>query len=60
MLTGNGNSSNARALHCDRAGGSQESAAERFLRAHHHKGEVPLVTVDIGANDVDGCAAHRY
>lgn len=29
----------------------------RFLRQHHHKGEVPLVTVDIGANDVDGCGS---
>jgi lysophospholipase L1-like esterase len=55
MLTGQGNNANARLLHCDRAGGSQEAAAERFLRTHHHSGEVPLVTVDIGANDVDGC-----
>jgi lysophospholipase L1-like esterase len=55
MLTGHGNDANARLLHCDRAGGSQEAAAGRFLRAHHHAGEVPLVTVDIGANDVDGC-----
>lgn len=55
MLTGQGNATNARTLHCDRAGGSQEAAAERFLRTHHHPGEVPLVTVDIGANDVDGC-----
>ena len=55
MITGQGNNANARLLHCDRAGGSQEAAAERFLRAHHHPGEVPLVTVDIGANDVDGC-----
>ncbi len=55
MLTGHGNDANARLLHCDRVGGSQLTAAERFLRAHHAKGEVPLVTVDIGANDVDGC-----
>ena len=55
MLTGQGNAANARALHCDLAGGSQLKAAERFLRTHHAKGEVPLVTVDIGANDVDGC-----
>jgi lysophospholipase L1-like esterase len=55
MLTGQGNNANARLLRCDRMGGSQEAAAERFLRAHHHPGEVPLVTVDIGANDVDGC-----
>lgn len=55
MLTGHGNDENARLLHCDRAGGSQLSAAVRFLKAHHNKGEVPLITVDIGANDVDGC-----
>ena len=46
----------AKILHCDRQGGSQEAAAERFLKTHHRKGEVPLITVDIGANDVDGCA----
>ena len=57
MLTGHGNDRAARMLHCDRAGGSQLKAAERFLRAHHRPGEVPLVTVDIGANDVDGCAS---
>ncbi len=38
-------------------GGSQEAAAEAFLKAHHAQGEVALVTVDIGANDVDGCTA---
>jgi lysophospholipase L1-like esterase len=52
MLTG-GNK-DAQLYHCDRTG-AQLAAAERFLRAHHHPGEVPLVTVDIGANDVDGC-----
>lgn len=57
MLTGHGNEQAARALHCIRTGGSQEAAAVRFLRQHHHKGEVPLVTVDIGANDVDGCGS---
>ncbi len=56
MLTGKGNEAGARALHCDRAGGSQLTAAVRFLKAHHRPGEVPLVTIDIGANDVDGCA----
>lgn len=57
MLTGHGNAGNARLFSCDRAGGSQLTAAERFLRAHHQPGEVALVTVDIGANDVDGCAS---
>ena len=56
LLTGQGNNANASALHCDRKGGSQEAAAIRFLKAHHKKGEVRLITVDIGANDVDGCA----
>lgn len=37
------------------AGGSQMLAAERFLRRHRRAGEVALVTLDIGANDVDGC-----
>jgi lysophospholipase L1-like esterase len=57
MLTGHGNEANAKFFNCDRSGGSQLTAAERFLRAHHRPGEVPLVTVDIGANDVDGCTA---
>jgi lysophospholipase L1-like esterase len=56
MLTGKGNAAHARRFHCDRAGGSQLAAAVRFLKAHHRAGEVPLVTIDIGANDVDGCA----
>lgn len=33
---------------------SQLQAAVAFLTAH--RGHVPLVTIDIGANDVDGCA----
>ncbi len=57
MLTGKGNAANARRFHCHDAGGSQLKAAVRFLTAHHRAGEVPLVTLDIGANDVDGCAA---
>jgi lysophospholipase L1-like esterase len=56
MLTGKGNAANARRYRCHHAGGSQLAAAVRFLEAHHQAGEVPLVTVDIGANDVDGCA----
>ncbi len=55
MLTGHGNEAAARFFHCPRTGGSQLTAAERFLRAHHQPGEVALVTIDIGANDVDGC-----
>ena len=57
LLTGHGNALAARHFHCDRAGGSQLKAAEAFLKAHHAKGEVALVTLDIGANDVDGCVS---
>jgi lysophospholipase L1-like esterase len=35
--------------------GSQIASAEKFLR--EHRGEVAFVTIDIGANDVDSCAA---
>jgi lysophospholipase L1-like esterase len=55
MLTGHGNDRNAQLLHCNRTGGSQLTAAVRFLKSHHRAGEIALVTVDIGANDVDGC-----
>jgi lysophospholipase L1-like esterase len=55
FLTGQGNSGDALLLGCDPTGGSQMAAAERFLRLHRHRGEVALVTLDIGANDVDGC-----
>ena len=57
LLTGKGNASNAKQFHCVRKGGSQLAAAVKFLKAHHKKGEVPLITLDIGANDVDGCAS---
>jgi len=33
--------------------GSQIAAAEKFLR--EHRGHVAFVTIDIGANDVEGC-----
>ena len=56
MLTGRGNR-DALLLGCTRAGGSQTTAAERFLRAHRRRGEVALLTLDIGANDVVGCAS---
>ena len=56
MLTGQGNAASAAKFHCDRSGGSQLKAAEKFLKAHHKKGEVALVTIDIGANDVEPCA----
>jgi len=57
FLTGRGNSGGALLLGCDPAGGSQMVAAERFLREHRHRGEVALLTLDIGANDLDGCEA---
>lgn len=56
LLTGRGNSL-ALLLGCNPAGGSQMAAAERFLRAHHRRGEVAFLTLDIGANDVVGCAS---
>jgi lysophospholipase L1-like esterase len=55
FLTGRGNAGDALLLGCNPAGGSQMSAAVRFLRAHRRRGEVALLTLDIGANDVDGC-----
>lgn len=57
MLTGHGNEANAKLFDCARTGGSQVKAAALFLRGHHRPGEVALVTVDIGANDVYGCVA---
>jgi len=38
---------------CSYTTGTQLGDAEAFLRSH--KNEVPMVTIDIGANDVDGC-----
>jgi lysophospholipase L1-like esterase len=38
---------------CSYATGTQLGDAEAFLRAH--PGQVPYVTIDIGANNVDGC-----
>jgi lysophospholipase L1-like esterase len=35
--------------------GSQLAAALAFL--HAHRGHVPLITIDIGANDLNGCVA---
>ena len=57
LATGNGDFPLARRFHCDRSGGSQLAAAVAFLRAHHRRGEVPLITLDIGINDLNRCAA---
>ncbi|HTP14836.1 MAG TPA: SGNH/GDSL hydrolase family protein [Streptosporangiaceae bacterium] len=38
---------------CSYPGGSQLAAAVSFLRAH--RGRVPLITIDIGANDPSSC-----
>jgi lysophospholipase L1-like esterase len=38
---------------CSYSTGTQLGDAEAFLEAH--PGQVPLLTIDIGANDVDGC-----
>lgn len=57
LLSGRGNLAMSTRLHCDRSGGSQLAAALAFLRSHHHAGEVPLITIDIGINDINHCAA---
>jgi lysophospholipase L1-like esterase len=57
LLTGAGNYPLARRLHCDRSAGSQLNAALAFLRAHNRAGEVPLITLDIGINDLNRCSA---
>ncbi len=57
LLTGKGNAALAKFFKCNRTGGSQLKAAQRFFKAHHKRGEIVLVTLDIGANDVDGCTA---
>jgi lysophospholipase L1-like esterase len=54
MITGKGNSF-ATVAGCKPAGGTQLKAALRFLKKHNKPGAVPLITIDIGANDVDGC-----
>jgi len=56
FLTGHGNPDSL-LLGCNPPGGSQMAAAERFLRHHSRRGEVALLTLDIGANDVVGCAS---
>jgi lysophospholipase L1-like esterase len=48
MLTGTGSP-------CPYAQGSQLAAAVAFIAAH--RSEVKLITIDIGANDIDGCAS---
>ncbi len=40
---------------CSYSTGTQLGDAEAFLRAH--QGQVAFVTIDIGANDVDGCVS---
>jgi lysophospholipase L1-like esterase len=57
LLTGAGNYALAGRLHCDRSSGSQLNAALAFLRAHNEPGEVPLITIDVGINDLNRCSA---
>ncbi|MGH9008084.1 MAG: neocarzinostatin apoprotein domain-containing protein [Acidimicrobiales bacterium] len=40
--------------HCQYAQGGQLAAAETFLRSH--QGQVAFVTIDIGGDDITGCA----
>ena len=48
MLTGAGSP-------CSYPQGSQLAAALAFIKAH--RGQIKLITIDIGANNVDGCVA---
>lgn len=57
LLTGVGNYRLARRLHCDRSYGSQLHAALAFLRLHDQPGRVPLITLDVGINDLNRCSA---
>jgi lysophospholipase L1-like esterase len=57
LLTGVGNYPLARRLHCNRSGGSQLNAVLAFLSVHHQAGAVPLITIDIGINDLNRCSA---
>jgi lysophospholipase L1-like esterase len=57
LLSGVGNYPLARRLHCNRSDGSQLNAVLAFLRAHHQAGAVPLITIDIGINDLNRCSA---
>jgi lysophospholipase L1-like esterase len=56
LLTGVGNYPLARRLHCDRSSGSQLKAVLAFLRTHDQPGQVPLITIDIGINDLNRCS----
>jgi lysophospholipase L1-like esterase len=56
LMTGVGNLILADRLHCDRSHGSQLGAVLAFLREHHRPGEVSLITIDIGINDLNRCA----
>jgi lysophospholipase L1-like esterase len=60
LLTGTGNYALAGRLRCDRSSGSQLNAAVAFLRSHRRVGEVPLITIDIGINDLNHCSALLY
>jgi lysophospholipase L1-like esterase len=43
---------------CHYPGGSQLAAAVAFLRAH--RGHVLMITIDIGANDLEDCGSQSY
>jgi len=57
LLTGIGNYALAGRLQCDRSDGSQLNAALAFLHSHDEPGKVPLITIDIGINDLNRCSA---
>ena len=60
LMTGIGNYALARRLRCNRTYGSQLKAAIEFLHTHRRRGQVPLITLDIGINDLNRCARLIY
>jgi lysophospholipase L1-like esterase len=60
LRSGVGNYALARRLHCNRSHGSQLRTALAFLHAHHRPGQVPLITLDIGINDLNRCSRLIY
>ena len=52
MSTGTGN---VTGKECSYAKHNQLDQALAFIKAHHAAGEISLITIDLGANDVDSC-----
>ena len=52
MTTGKGN---VTGKECAYSKGTQLGQALAFVKAHHAAGEISLITIDLGANDIDSC-----